>query len=387
MKQFKKLGVLLTALAVVCSVSVAAFAAVEDTGFADVAADSWYADAAAYCRDSGLMSGTGGTTFSPDAAMTRAMLATVLYRLAGSPAVTGTDAFADTADGAWYADAVLWASQNGVISGYGGGRFGTEDPVTREQLATILWRCSGTPAAEAGENFADESAISTWAAAAVRWAGNSGYIHGVDGGRFDPAGQATRAQVAAILMRYHQANPVRPVPEPAPDGESDVLVAYFSCTGNTGNVANLLAVSLDADLYEITPEEPYTSADLDYTNSGSRTQVEQRDPSARPAVSGSVDDMEDYEIVFIGYPIWNGDAPRIISTFLESCDWSGKTIVPFCTSASSGIGSSAADLHSLTSGAVWLEGRRFSSSVSQEQVDSWVTELALPLTGSADGAP
>ena len=96
--------------------------------------------------------------------------------------------------------------------------------------------------------------------------------------------------------------------------------------------------------------------------------------------------MEDYEIVFIGYPIWNGDAPRIISTFLESCDWSGKTIVPFCTSASSGIGSSAADLHSLTSGAVWLEGRRFSSSVSQDQVDSWVTELALPLTGFADGA-
>ena len=110
MKQFKKLGALLTALAVVCSVSVAAFAAVEDTGFADVAADSWYADAAAYCRDSGLMSGTGGTTFSPDAAMTRAMLATVLYRLAGSPAVTGTDAFTDTADGTWYADAVLWAS-------------------------------------------------------------------------------------------------------------------------------------------------------------------------------------------------------------------------------------------------------------------------------------
>ena len=90
------------------------------------------------------MSGTSATTFSPDTPMTRAMLAAVLYRLEGSPAVTGSDSFTDTADGAWYADAVLWASQNGIVSGYGGGLFGTNDPITREQLAAILWRYSGT---------------------------------------------------------------------------------------------------------------------------------------------------------------------------------------------------------------------------------------------------
>ena len=387
MRNLKRMASILTTLALMLALSIPAFAAVEDTGFADVDANAWYADAAVYCRDNGLMSGTSGTTFSPDTAMTRSMLATVLYRLAGSPAVTGSDTFTDTADGAWYSDAVLWASQEGIISGYGNGLFGANDPVTREQIATILWRYSGSPATGAGAAFADAGDIASWAVSAVDWARANGYVNGVDGNRFDPDGTATRAQVATILMRYDQGNTTtpEPTPEPTPDPDegTDVLIAYFSCTGNTEAIANHLDSILDADLYEIVPEVPYTSEDLNYGDSSSRTSIEMNDPDARPAISGSVENMEDYEVIFLGYPIWWGDAPRIISTFLESYDFDGKTIVPFCTSGSSGIGSSADDLQALTSGATWLDGQRFSGGASEETVAAWVNGLGIELNEAA----
>ena len=232
MRNLKRLAALLTAAALSLAMSVTVLAAEADTGFADVAPDAWYADAAVYCRDNGLMSGTSGTTFSPDTAMTRSMLATVLYRLAGSPAVTGSDAFTDTSDGAWYSDAVLWAFQEGIISGYGNGLFGANDPVTGEQIATILWRYSGSPAAEAGAAFADADDIASWAVSAVDWARANGYVNGVDGNRFDPDGTATRAQVATILMRYDQGSQAT-TPEPTPGEDARILVAYFSRYGNT----------------------------------------------------------------------------------------------------------------------------------------------------------
>lgn len=156
-------------------------------------------------------------------------------------------------------------------------------------------------------------------------------------------------------------------------------MAYFSATGNTRPLAEYMANGLGADLYEIVPEEPYTEADLNYNDSGSRTSIEMNDPDSRPAISGSVENMEQYDVVFIGYPIWWGQAPKIISTFLESYDWSGKTIVPFCTSGSSSIGSSASNLESLTSGAEWLSGRRFSGSASQDELLAWADSLDLNL--------
>lgn len=107
------------------------------------------------------------------------------------------------------------------------------------------------------------------------------------------------------------------------------------------------------------------------------SEIEMNDPDARPAISGSVENMEQYDIVFIGYPIWWGEAPRIISTFVESYDFSGKTIVPFCASGGSGIGSSAEDLEELTSGAEWLSGSRLRGSDSQEDVMEWVNGLGL----------
>lgn len=164
----------------------------------------------------------------------------------------------------------------------------------------------------------------------------------------------------------------------APDAqESKVLVAYFSATGTTEGVAEYIANGLNADIYEIVPEDPYTDADLDYNDNNSRTTIEMNDPDARPAISGSVENMGQYDIVFIGYPIWWGDAPRIVSTFVESYDFSGKTIVPFCTSGGSGIGSSASNLEGLTSGAEWLSGRRLNGSDSQDTVMEWVNSLGL----------
>ena len=158
-----------------------------------------------------------------------------------------------------------------------------------------------------------------------------------------------------------------------------VLVAYFSATNTTATVADHLADGLQADLYRIIPEEPYTDADLDYNDNNSRSTLEMNDPAARPAISGSVENMDQYDIVFIGYPIWWGDAPRIVSTFVESYDFSGKTIVPFCTSGGSGISASAANLEQLTSGADWLDGQRLYGSDSQETIMEWVNSLALDL--------
>lgn len=120
------------------------------------------------------------------------------------------------------------------------------------------------------------------------------------------------------------------------------------------------------------PEIPYTDADLNYGSSSSRTSAEDRDPSARPEISGSVENMDSYDVVFLGYPIWFGSAPKIVYTFLESYDFSGKTIIPFCTSASSSMGSSASDLHGLTDDAVWQSGMRFAASSTQSDVENWL---------------
>lgn len=160
-----------------------------------------------------------------------------------------------------------------------------------------------------------------------------------------------------------------------------VLVAFFSATGTTKGVAEQLADGLGADLYEIVPEEPYTEADLNYNDNGSRTTAEMNDPNARPAISGAVENMQQYDIVFLGYPIWWGEAPRIVSTFVESYDFTGKTIVPFCTSGGSGIGESAANLEQLTTGGTWLDGRRLSGSDAQDALMEWVNGLGLDFEG------
>lgn len=159
-----------------------------------------------------------------------------------------------------------------------------------------------------------------------------------------------------------------------------VLVAYFSCTGTTERLATYVAEATGGELYGIEPIEPYSAEDLDYTDAASRANREQNDGNARPAIVGSVSHMENYDIIFIGYPIWHGKAPRIISTFLESYDFADKTIVPFCTSQSSGMGSSATDLHDLCAGtASWLAGERFAAETSKEAVVAWLGGLGLEI--------
>lgn len=386
MRNLKRFGALLLSLVLSLSLAVPAFAAVDDTGFSDVDADAWYAEAVMYCREHNLMVGIGNNQFAPESNLTRAQFATVLYRIEGTPAVSGTDAFTDTPDGAWYSDAVLWVSQQNLITGYGGGLFGPNDPVSREQMTTILWRYAGSPVSDGADDYTDETSIASYAAAAVDWASVNNIVAPVSTGVFAPKSEVSRAHVAAALMNYsrsQQTTPTTPTdPDTTPNEGTKVLIAYFSATNNTEGIANHLDAILDADLYEITPEQPYTAADLNY-NSDCRANDEQSDPSARPAISGSVDNMEQYDVIFLGYPIWWGQAPKIISTFLESYDLSGKTIVPFCTSGSSGLGSSATNLHGLASNATWLDGQRFSGSASRSTVESWVNGLGLTLTPAA----
>lgn len=164
------------------------------------------------------------------------------------------------------------------------------------------------------------------------------------------------------------------------EDEADILVAYFSATGTTKTLAEYAADIMNADLYEIIPEVPYTDADLNYSDSGSRSTQEMNDPSVRPATSGSVENMEQYDIIFLGYPIWWGEAPRIVDTFMESYDFSDKIIVPFCTSGGSGIGSSASNLHSLVSdSAIWLDGERLSSGTNRDDMAEWINGLGLDI--------
>ena len=183
----------------------------EDTGavtlpFTDVTEDSWYNDAVAYVYGHGLMTGTDSRTFSPDTVTTRGMIVTMLYRLENEPEVSGSS-FADVAAGSWYADAVTWAEQNDIVNGYDDDTFAPNDTITREQLGTIFYRYASYKGYDVSEsadlgNFSDDSAVSSYAQTALSWANAAGLINGMGDGTLSPKGSATRAQAAAIIMRF-----------------------------------------------------------------------------------------------------------------------------------------------------------------------------------------
>ena len=480
--------------------------AANETAYNDVPSGAWYAEPVNALREMGLMNGVGDNRFDADGVFTRAQLATVLYRMAGSPAVSGEDGFTDTAPGQWYTDAVLWASQNGVVEGYGNGLFGTTDATTQEQMAVMLWRNAGSYVLDATYDDPDavEHQASDWAFDAVRWARVDGLL--TDEIPFATKAPASRAQVADMVYRYLQllerfsdvdavssatqkADSIEeivltvagkeltvdwaenssvdalrellkkgditldmsdyggfekgaPLPESLPqnneqmntdagdiilyqgkqfviyydtnswsltplgkitgiskaelqsllgagnvtavlslvklepDAGTHTLVAYFSATGNTRPLAEYAAAYLGADLYEIVPEIPYTEDDLKYYTD-CRADREQNDPDARPAIGVALPDMSQYDTVVIGHPIWHGQAPKIIYTFLESFDPSGKQLVTFCTSGSSGLGSSAENLKKLKPDATWLESRRFPIGTQKEPVETWLAEIGL----------
>ncbi len=156
---------------------------------------------------------------------------------------------------------------------------------------------------------------------------------------------------------------------------SKALVAYFSATGTTAKLAKTLAKAVGADLHEIEPQEKYTSADLDWTNKKSRSSVEMNDKSFRPAVGNKVADMSQYDVVYVGFPIWWYTAPTIVNTFLEQYDLAGKTVVPFATSGGSQMGKSSADLAASAPGATVKAGKRFSASASEAELKAWAASL------------
>lgn len=157
--------------------------------------------------------------------------------------------------------------------------------------------------------------------------------------------------------------------------DDETLVVYFSATDTTKDVAERIASVTNADLYEIIPVEPYSSDDLDWHDSNSRTSIEMNDPDARPAIASDAISLDSYSTVYIGYPIWWGDAPRIMSTFVESYDFSDKTVVPFCTSGSSGIGRSGDNLKDLANSGNWLSGDRLDADISESEIQDWINDL------------
>ena len=261
------------------------------------------------------------------------------------PASTFSDVPAD----AWYAQAVEYCRENGLMAG-----------------------TSDTAFAGAALFFSDGDSVSGWAQAAVQWAGAGDILEGMTANnRFDPKTNIKRGEVASMLFRFLS----KTTGQQQPAAGSKTLVADFSATNTTRPLAEYAADILGADLYEIVPEVPYTEADLAYYTNG-RADREQNDSSARPAISGSVANMADYNVIFLGFPIWHGQPPRIISTFLESYDLAGKTIVPFCTSHSSGYSDSS--IKPLAPGANWITGRRFAGGTSRSTVEEWINGLNLP---------
>ena len=160
--------------------------------------------------------------------------------------------------------------------------------------------------------------------------------------------------------------------------DSTILVACFSATGNTWPLAEYAAEFLNADLFRIEPEIPYTEADLNYGDSASRANQEMNDETSRPALKATVENIEQYDTILLGFPIWWGQAPRLIETFVEAHDLSGKTILPFCTSGGSGYGQTGEILAALTDDTVtWLAGRRFPAGTPAEEIAAWLQEMAI----------
>ena len=172
-------------------------------------------------------------------------------------------------------------------------------------------------------------------------------------------------------------------PESSGDGaaaaDGNVLVVYYSASGNTETAANYIAQATGGDIFEITPAEPYTSDDLNWTDDNSRVSREHEDESLRDVelTTTEVENWDSYDTVFIGYPIWWGIAAWPVDGFVEANDFSGKTVIPFCTSSSSGLGQSGELLAQLAGTGDWQEGQRFRSSASQEDINEWVDSLGL----------
>ena len=395
----KRIVSLLLSIVLALSLTLPAMAAEQ---YADVGGDEWFASAANALRERNIMNGVENNHFAPDRTFTRASLATVLYRMAGEPAVTGEDSFTDTEVGTWYSDAVLWASQNKIVNGIGGGLYGTNNATTQEQLAVMLWRNAGSYVVDSDE----ETGASAWAVNAVRWIKAEGLIH-ENGPAFEPMKPASRAQVADIVYRYlllkekyadvdavsgatQKANEQSETQAGMAGGK--VLIAYFSRAGenysvgvidegNTAKLAKEIAAQTGGDLFEIVPAIPYPDGYEDTKTVATR----ERNNNERPAIKNTVENFDSYDAIFIGYPIWWGDLPMILHTFMESYDFTGKTVIPFNTHEGSGQSGTQGTIAAKLSGATVLQGfamqgrtaQRLTGSGMDATVKNWLDGLGL----------
>ena len=196
-------------------------------------------------------------------------------------------------------------------------------------------------------------------------------------GMFALSGCASQSDAPAEGNERAAVNEPQPVTTDAPEDLGRVLVAYYSASGNTRAVAEMIAQDMGADLFDITPVEPYSTDDLNWTVDGSRVNVEHDDEAQRATelVQVTPDDFASYDTVILGYPIWWAIAAWPVDGFVSGNDFTGKTVIPFCTSTSSGLGASATELEELAGTGTWTEGHRFPSSATAEEVRAWVDTL------------
>lgn len=261
MKQRRFLSVLLALCLVLGMCPGTVFAAGGRLPFTDVKTADWYYDAVQYVYVEGMMNGTGAATFSPNSTTSRGMIVTILHRLDGTPSATGA-AFTDVPAGQWYTDAVAWASANEIVGGYGNGKFGPDDPITREQMATILYRYSrykgyDTTVSGSLSGFPDAAKTSSYAADAMRWAVGTGLIAGMDDGTLAPQGSATRAQAATIFMRYCEN--VIPEREPEPDDKPASETYTVTFAYNYGSQGTYKTLTVTAGETVASPDDPSRS--------------------------------------------------------------------------------------------------------------------------------
>ena len=373
MKKLKSFVAAVMAMAMLLTCSMTAMAA---GGFSDVPADAYYTEAVEYATENGLMTGTEPGLFSPDMLLSRGMLATILWRNESQPQADAAS-FTDVNPASYYAEAVGWAAENGIVSGYGGNRFGPDDPVDRQQFATMLYRYAeykdSNMSVTGDASFVDSAEIADYAKTAAAWAQENGIIAGKEGNRFDPTGQTSRAEAVTMLYRY-LTQTEQEVPD-LPDAENSTLVVYFTWSGNTEEMAAYIAEQTGGDLLEIEPLTPYPD---DYTETGNIAR-EERDNNARPVIANLPESLDQYDTILVGYPIWWHTAPMIIGTFLESYDLTGKEVYPFTQSASMDteqFDNSIEFVRENAAGATVYDGL-FARPSDTAEIDSYLSENGL----------
>lgn len=354
----------LLAGALAALISVAACAAVNsgtDMGFTDVPADADYAQAVAWCKEQGLMNGVSDAAFDPEGTLTRAMVVTVLYRAEKEPTVSGALTFADTQSGQWYSNAVVWANAQGIVQGYGNGLFGTNDPITKEQLDIIIRRYKGETPTWTGDPALNVPATRAEAAVAFYNALNVTEQPEETGGKI----------LVAYFSRYGNTNYDSNVDATT---SASIVVEDGELRGTTERMARIIAEQTGGDLHLIETTETYPTDFNDVVDQNHRELA----AGTRPELTSTVD-FSGYDTIFVGYPVWASNAPAPVLSFLESGDLSGKRVIPFCTHDGYGAGRSYSGVESSSPGVAVEQGLAVEATVGDPQpsVENWLKGLGF----------